>query len=90
LIFKSRSASTRIRIEPPHWPLAVSFRSGDSANDFKMLLKSLVAEDDLEAIEGEGPAVPFGGSPLVTDERVLPVIAMGKGSLVEFFRRCAD
>ena len=55
-----------------------------------MLLKSLVAEDDLEAIEGEGPAVPFGGSPLVTDERVLPVIAMGKGSLVEFFRRCAD
>ena len=67
-----------------------SFRSGDSANDFKMLLKSLVAEDDLEAIEGEGQAVPFGGSPLVTDERVLPVIAMGKGFLVELFHRCAD
>ena len=41
-----------------------------------MLLQSLAAEDDLQAIEGEGPGSPFAGSGLVTDERVLPVIAL--------------
>ena len=56
-----------------------------------MLLQSLVAEDDLEALEGEGQAIPFSGSGLVTDERVLPVIAMGKGSLAIFQKgACTD
>ena len=68
-------------------PAAEFHRSEDSANDFKMLLQSLAAEDDLQAIEGEGPGSPFAGSGIVTDERVLPVIAMGKGSLLAILKR---